>query len=249
MSETMEKEIERLNRELEEARDVPWPAWAESIFATLKKHGYDPDDGSGQIDLAEAFSEYLEGVAAAEAADRRLLHSVKEIEVDGSFVGLHFTTEDEARLFQLKFAANVVNRVPREQKAVVKHTELQPVGITKSMIAEGSPLMRALVSEFERARRQWDEYQKTGISTAAHGAYDLCFGVILDQHLGKFAMEPPVRWQRRSPGTTGGTWNISADGWVDVPEEDIEGYKNRGQEIRALYVAPYEKPQPEIIAE
>ena len=48
----------------------------------------------------------------------------------------------------------------------------------------------------------------------------------------------PVRWQRRTPGKAGGTWNMSEDGWLDVPEEDIPGYRERGQEIRGLFDHP-----------
>lgn len=52
-----------------------------------------------------------------------------------------------------------------------------------SLLEDGSPLVRDLIIEFERARRQWDEFQKTGVSTAAFGSYDLCITPILKKHL------------------------------------------------------------------
>jgi hypothetical protein len=57
------------------------------------------------------------------------------------------------------------------------------VSIHLSMLEDGSPLVTDLIREFERARRQWDEFQKTGVSTAAIGSYDLCITPILKKHL------------------------------------------------------------------
>lgn len=53
----------------------------------------------------------------------------------------------------------------------------------EEQLEDGSPLVKDLIIEFERARRQWDEYQKTGVSTAHFGCYDLCISPILKKHL------------------------------------------------------------------
>jgi hypothetical protein len=44
-------------------------------------------------------------------------------------------------------------------------------------------LETALIAECERAMKQRDEFQRTGVSTAAHGgSHDTLFGHILRQH-------------------------------------------------------------------
>lgn len=65
-----------------------------------------------------------------------------------------------------------------------KTSELAPnIVVPASILEDGSPLVIDLIREFERARRQWDEFQETGVSTAAVGSYDLCFTPVLKKHL------------------------------------------------------------------
>lgn len=74
----LEKRVAELDEELEEARNIPWPAWTESILKTFKAHGYDPKDGDGAIDLAEAFDDYLDGIDHSEALLRKQLAEKEE---------------------------------------------------------------------------------------------------------------------------------------------------------------------------
>lgn len=72
-------------------------------------------------------------------------------------------------------------------------TGLSAAEPVKLDISDGSPLVTDLIIEFERARRQWDEFNKTGISTAAIGSYDLCFGAVLAKHIkGPLYAAPPA---------------------------------------------------------
>jgi len=66
----LEDENGRLDAELDDALSEPWPEWASSILKTLKRHGYDPADDDGTVDLAAAFSEYLEGIEQEDALYR-----------------------------------------------------------------------------------------------------------------------------------------------------------------------------------
>lgn len=61
------------------------------------------------------------------------------------------------------------------------------------------------------------------------------------------AQAEPVRWQRRSEEEGHGTWLLSQDGWIDARPEDVEHYRARGDEIRALYAAP-PAPQADVPA-
>jgi hypothetical protein len=71
-----------------------------------------------------------------------------------------------------------------EERALVgKLTEDQHFSVSASMLEDGSPLVTDLIREFERARLQWDAFQRTGVSTAAIGSYDLCFHLVLKKHI------------------------------------------------------------------
>ncbi|MCV9964036.1 hypothetical protein OIU34_19330 [Pararhizobium sp. BT-229] len=70
---TLEDRIGELEGELEDALALPWPDWASSILKTLKANGYDPVDEAGEVDLAEAFSEYLHGISEEDARFKRVL--------------------------------------------------------------------------------------------------------------------------------------------------------------------------------
>ncbi|MCZ7861334.1 hypothetical protein O9X98_07990 [Agrobacterium salinitolerans] len=70
---TLEKRVAELEDELQDALSVPWPQWAESILKTLKANGYDPVDEVGEVDLAEAFSEYLSGISAEDDRFKRII--------------------------------------------------------------------------------------------------------------------------------------------------------------------------------
>lgn len=58
-------EVERLEEELYEAKQAPWPAWAEQILRKLRKYGVDPGD---EIDLAEEFDEWIDSAIENEVA-------------------------------------------------------------------------------------------------------------------------------------------------------------------------------------
>lgn len=73
----LEERISSLEDELYEARQVPWPEWAKEILKTLQKYGYDPVV-DGEVDLGEAFKDYLEGVAQAEEYDKKRFREVIE---------------------------------------------------------------------------------------------------------------------------------------------------------------------------
>ena len=66
----LEERVQQLEDDLDDARNVPWPEWASSILKTLQHHGYDPVV-DGEVDLGEAFKDYLEGVSQAEEQDRK----------------------------------------------------------------------------------------------------------------------------------------------------------------------------------
>lgn len=65
-------EIARLEDEVTDAMDVPWPRWAESILKTMQKYGYDPVV-DGEVDLGEAFTDYLDGIGQEDEAQRASL--------------------------------------------------------------------------------------------------------------------------------------------------------------------------------
>jgi hypothetical protein len=69
----LEKRVAELQRELEVAHDLPWPQWAASILKALKSNGYDPVDEVGEVDLGEAFSEYLQSVSEEDESYKRLI--------------------------------------------------------------------------------------------------------------------------------------------------------------------------------
>jgi hypothetical protein len=73
-------QIESLERELEEAKDVPWPDWANTILKTMQEFGYDPVV-DGEVNLGEAFKDYLEGVGQEDEAQRAAL-SAKDAEIE-----------------------------------------------------------------------------------------------------------------------------------------------------------------------
>lgn len=73
----LEERITSLEDELYEARQAPWPEWAKEILKTLRKYGYDPVV-DGEVDLGEAFKDYLEGVAQAEEYDKKRYREIIE---------------------------------------------------------------------------------------------------------------------------------------------------------------------------
>lgn len=79
---TLEDRVGELEGELEDALALPWPDWASSILKTLKANGYDPVDGAGEVDLGEAFSEYLNGISQEEARVKRGI-AEKDAEIAG----------------------------------------------------------------------------------------------------------------------------------------------------------------------
>lgn len=70
---TLEDRVGELEGELDDALSLPWPEWALSILKRLKANGYDPVDCAGEVDLGEAFSEYLDGISHEEARIKRVL--------------------------------------------------------------------------------------------------------------------------------------------------------------------------------
>ncbi|MBD9635928.1 hypothetical protein IB277_06425 [Ensifer sp. ENS07] len=102
-------EIERLERELEEARDVPWPDWASAILKTLKANGYDPVDDAGEVDLGEAFEDYLEGIAQAEEQQRTRMADVFAVHDGGNSITLHFGEIKSAKAFRDAFPPGIVS--------------------------------------------------------------------------------------------------------------------------------------------
>jgi hypothetical protein len=78
--EALERRVNQLETELQDALTVPWPEWAASILKSLKTMGYDPEDTAGEIDLGEAFSEYLDGVSEDEKRDKQRI-SEKDAEI------------------------------------------------------------------------------------------------------------------------------------------------------------------------
>jgi hypothetical protein len=69
----LEKRVDQLEDELNEALSEPWPEWATAILETLKENGYDPGEDGGQVDLAEAFSEYLADITQEDELYKREL--------------------------------------------------------------------------------------------------------------------------------------------------------------------------------
>ncbi|NOV15904.1 hypothetical protein E5S70_07365 [Ensifer adhaerens] len=103
-------EIERLDEsELEEARDVPWPDWAISILKTLKANGYDPVDDAGEVDLGEAFKEYLDGIAQTEEQERKRMADVFAVHDGGNSITLHFGEIKSAKAFRDAFPRGLVS--------------------------------------------------------------------------------------------------------------------------------------------
>ncbi|MDW9481711.1 hypothetical protein GOB57_23980 [Sinorhizobium meliloti] len=70
---TLQERVSELEGELDRALSLPWPDWAASILNTLKENGYDPVDDVGEVDLAEAFSEYLHGVSQEDEQFKRII--------------------------------------------------------------------------------------------------------------------------------------------------------------------------------
>lgn len=68
----LEERIAELEDDLHEAQQVPWPDWATSILKSLKKQGYDPVV-DGEVDLGEAFADYLDGVTQEDACFKKRL--------------------------------------------------------------------------------------------------------------------------------------------------------------------------------
>lgn len=72
----LEEENARLQDELDDALQAPWPLWADSILKTLKHYGYDPVDTDGTVDLGDAFSEYMLGVDQEDEFQRKQLEKL-----------------------------------------------------------------------------------------------------------------------------------------------------------------------------
>jgi hypothetical protein len=67
---------DRINQQedqLDDARSQPWPDWASSILKTLQVNGYDPVDEVGEIDLGEAFSDYMTGISQEDECYKRAI--------------------------------------------------------------------------------------------------------------------------------------------------------------------------------
>ncbi|MBY3157212.1 hypothetical protein HFO56_33345 [Rhizobium laguerreae] len=69
----LQDRVVELEEKLDEALSQPWPEWASSILETLKANGYDPVDEVGEVDLAEAFSDYLHGISQEDESFKRIL--------------------------------------------------------------------------------------------------------------------------------------------------------------------------------
>jgi hypothetical protein len=73
----LQEENARLEDELADALQAPWPEWASSILKTLQANGYDPIEDDGSVDLAQAFGEYLEGIRQADEAYSREIAALR----------------------------------------------------------------------------------------------------------------------------------------------------------------------------
>lgn len=69
----LQDRVTELEEELDEARSLPWPEWASSILKTLQANGYDPVDDVGEVDLGEAFSDYLHEISQEDERYKRTL--------------------------------------------------------------------------------------------------------------------------------------------------------------------------------
>jgi hypothetical protein len=69
----LQDRVIELEEELDEARSLPWPEWASSILKRLQANGYDPVDDVGEVDLGEAFSEYLHGISQEDESHKRIV--------------------------------------------------------------------------------------------------------------------------------------------------------------------------------
>jgi len=111
------------------------------------------------------------------------LHILQE-GIDGAQADMQSDADAGERVDLFEYEISLPYETAMELAALLR---AQPpenhLSVPASMLEDGSPLVTDLIREFERARRQWDKFQKTGVSTAAVGSYDLCFSAVLKKHL------------------------------------------------------------------
>lgn len=150
-----------------EAEQHPWPAWAEAIFKRLKAVGlYDGEDLSDGVDLAEDFSEWVDGFEAASVESvGRLKNRIETLEAQladkqtvfaQSLVQYAQETVGMVLAERVAYFRRTKGHYDRQQaagsyEAATKEVQLALERRLHDVIEEGGGLVRADVVDYRHA--------------------------------------------------------------------------------------------------